>query len=311
MKKIFLLLLSFSILSSINGRAAITNEEEESTTVAVDSVVANGFKYILSGDSASVAYVGKGTLVTFPANFTREGKTYTVTEVTGVPENNSITTVTIPAGVKILGDRAFYNCKKLTTVTLPKTITSIGSGCFQKCPVLSKVTNYNLTPNDEAPNLDVRSFLCTFYECPKMIDSFCTQLLGKYSKEDMYLLIKHYLFTDSYNCDYMVGDFLATLTIGKKLLVKQAAQGDVDAMTSICNRFIQKYPKSKLISPAEYLKYAKLLLTKKPAYGNYFMGLAYEKGYGVTPSRRQANYYYGKGRDLCDSDCEKGYWRTL
>ena len=42
-------------------------------------------------------------------------------------------TVTIPAGVKEIGDYAFLNCTALTDISLPSTITSIGSQAFSGC----------------------------------------------------------------------------------------------------------------------------------------------------------------------------------
>ena len=311
MRKFIFLLLSIFVLTSISVKVNASNTEDDDTptgtVTAVDSVVVNNFKYKFSGDSASVAYVGKGLTVTFPASVTHAGKTYTVTQVDGAPGNNFITTVTIPSGVNKLADNAFRDCKKLTTVNLPKTSISVG-GAFRGCPLLSKVTNYNMTWSS-GPNSDVQSFLCTFFNSPKMLDALCTQLLAKYP--DLSAFIKYNLFEDDYRCDYLINDIKASLVIGKRLLVKQAAQGNEDAMIAICNRFLKRYPKSKLITPAEYFKYAKLLIPKNPAFGYYFTGLAYEKGYGVTPSRRQAHYYYGKGRELNDSDCDNGYWRTI
>ena len=38
--------------------------------------------------------------------------------------------VTVPDGVTVIGERAFYNCRSLQKITLPEGLTSIGSGAF-------------------------------------------------------------------------------------------------------------------------------------------------------------------------------------
>ena len=49
-------------------------------------------------------------------------------------------TFEIPAGVKTIGDYAFYNCTGLTSVTIPDSVTSIGSYTFYNCTRLTSVT---------------------------------------------------------------------------------------------------------------------------------------------------------------------------
>ena len=49
-------------------------------------------------------------------------------------------TVTIPNGVKRIGERAFYQCGTLTSVTIPKSVTSIGDYAFVGCSGLTSVT---------------------------------------------------------------------------------------------------------------------------------------------------------------------------
>jgi hypothetical protein len=99
--------------------------------------------------------------------------------------------------------------------------------------------------------------------------------------------------------------------MGSRILLNLAAKGNIKAMVDVCYYYIKVEMNSGgPISTAEYLKYAKLLLTNKPAKGDLFMGLAYEFGYGVTPSRSTAHSYYAKGRELNNSDCIRGWDRT-
>jgi hypothetical protein len=51
-----------------------------------------------------------------------------------------LTSVTIPAGVEIIGERAFFNQSKLTSVNIPASVTSIGEIAFAGCSSLTTVT---------------------------------------------------------------------------------------------------------------------------------------------------------------------------
>ena len=47
---------------------------------------------------------------------------------------------TIPAGVTIIGDMAFWGCTGLTSITIPAGVTSIGSSAFRNCTGLTSMT---------------------------------------------------------------------------------------------------------------------------------------------------------------------------
>ena len=49
-------------------------------------------------------------------------------------------TFEIPAGVKTIGDYAFYNCTSLTSITIPDGVTSIGDYAFSGCDGLTSIT---------------------------------------------------------------------------------------------------------------------------------------------------------------------------
>ena len=49
-------------------------------------------------------------------------------------------TFAIPAGVKTIGDYAFYGCTGLTSVTIPAGVTSIGDWAFRDCSGLTSIT---------------------------------------------------------------------------------------------------------------------------------------------------------------------------
>lgn len=53
--------------------------------------------------------------------------------------NGAETDVVIPAGVNIIGAKAFEGCIGLTSVVIPEGVTEIGERAFEKCISLSKV----------------------------------------------------------------------------------------------------------------------------------------------------------------------------
>ena len=63
-----------------------------------------------------------------------------VTELqTCVFESSSVTQVTLPQSLKIIGDYAFYDCQGLQELVLPKNLESIGDSAFACCYGLKKI----------------------------------------------------------------------------------------------------------------------------------------------------------------------------
>ena len=59
----------------------------------------------------------------------------------GVFENcERLTNITIPDGVRGIGDSAFYGCTNLTSVTIGDSVTTIGDSAFASCENLTSVT---------------------------------------------------------------------------------------------------------------------------------------------------------------------------
>ena len=50
-----------------------------------------------------------------------------------------ITSVTIPSGVRTLGNDALQSCSRLTSITIPSGVTSIGSSAFYGCSALTSI----------------------------------------------------------------------------------------------------------------------------------------------------------------------------
>ena len=54
--------------------------------------------------------------------------------------DRSLSTYTIKAGTKWIGDFAFSSCHALTSITIPNSVTSIGEGAFAWCSALTSIT---------------------------------------------------------------------------------------------------------------------------------------------------------------------------
>jgi hypothetical protein len=70
---------------------------------------------------------------------------YTVSTDSAMPSGifdncSALTSLTIPAGVKIINVYAFYNCQALTSITFPSTVTTIDDYAFADCGGLTSVT---------------------------------------------------------------------------------------------------------------------------------------------------------------------------
>lgn len=63
-----------------------------------------------------------------------DGKT--MLEVT----DKTATSITIPDGVKYIGDFVFFYCRELISVTIPDSVTSIGNHVFSYCSKLQSIT---------------------------------------------------------------------------------------------------------------------------------------------------------------------------
>lgn len=118
-----------------------------SCNVTVDNPVVKGNVYTISGLQYKVKKTGKdGTVacigrekkslkkVKIPASVRIKGKTYKVTAVTkNAFKDTNITQVTLGSNIKVIGENAFYGCKKLSTITIKtKKISKIGKGAWKK-----------------------------------------------------------------------------------------------------------------------------------------------------------------------------------
>ena len=59
-------------------------------------------------------------------------------EIISVISDNGF--ITIPKGVRKIGNGAFYGCSKLTAITIPNSVTEIGENSFAYCDYLTAIT---------------------------------------------------------------------------------------------------------------------------------------------------------------------------
>ena len=121
---------------TISGDGAMTNYTSSAKAPWYDSRTSVK-KVSFSGNITSIgAYAFYGTSltsVTIPSGVTILGN-YAFSNC------SSLTSVTIPSGVTSIGGSAFSNCTSLTSVTIPSGVTSIGSSAFYQCTSLTSVT---------------------------------------------------------------------------------------------------------------------------------------------------------------------------
>lgn len=76
-------------------------------------------------------YTGSDTALTVPA--TLDGSPVTEIAADAFAEQTKLTSVTLPDGLKKIGDDAFFNCTSLKTLTLPDSVTSLTGAAFSGC----------------------------------------------------------------------------------------------------------------------------------------------------------------------------------
>lgn len=94
----------------------------------------------LTAKASSIEADKTGDII-IPGSVEYLGKNLSVTEIGDnmLYQNQSVTSVTIEAGIKKIGNNAFAECSKLTKVILPKGVVSIGNSAFEGCSELTKI----------------------------------------------------------------------------------------------------------------------------------------------------------------------------
>ena len=121
-----------------------TNTTFDVANLSLKEITNNGIKYLLYDyDKTAIVWTNNysGDIV-IPSEVTYNNDTYKVTSLGDYcfSKCRSLTSVTLPDGIKSLGDYCFEECSSLTSVTLPDGIKSLGDDCFSGCSSLTSVT---------------------------------------------------------------------------------------------------------------------------------------------------------------------------
>jgi hypothetical protein len=111
-------------------------------TERADSI--NGYlAFYLQGKEAILNYISENApkSITIPATFTYKEKEYTVTEIGAevCRMNTGIESISIPATVRIIGNKAFSECYKLKSVRLADGLKNIQDEAFANCRNLETI----------------------------------------------------------------------------------------------------------------------------------------------------------------------------
>lgn len=94
-----------------------------------------------------IQYVGNASNLILPDNIL--GHNYSIYE-SAFYKNTNLVSITIPYGVKEIGNRAFAFCENLNNIQIPDSVTNIGEGAFLGCSLSSvKIPSNISTINDQ------------------------------------------------------------------------------------------------------------------------------------------------------------------
>ena len=136
---------TFSILITL---CAVLFAQTSFAANEITRVIQNGIIYFLYDDNTAFLSNGRNATgdVTLPTVITYEGKKYTLTSI-GYSAflNATITSITIPNSVSIIGNKAFAHCLSMQSVTIGAFVQSIGQEAFAGCENMEKMTFYPTT----------------------------------------------------------------------------------------------------------------------------------------------------------------------
>lgn len=116
------------------GKSASTggSVSDPTTNVGATDTESLPFRYTVENGAVTItSYIGKEKTVEIPA--TVNGCPVVAIGDRAFLDNASLTSVTIPSGVKSIGWFAFSGCVSLTYVSIPDSVAVISYGAFQNC----------------------------------------------------------------------------------------------------------------------------------------------------------------------------------
>lgn len=129
-----------TINSSMGTKNDDSSYEEQSDDTSTSENVDDNLDYrydIHNGEVKIQKYFGTDTKVDVPS--TIENTPVTCIDSGAFSENETITQVTVPDGIKTIGHEAFETCTALESVSLPEGLTEIDYDAFRECKSLTKI----------------------------------------------------------------------------------------------------------------------------------------------------------------------------
>lgn len=165
----WILVVLFGVLLA-GGLSSCSKDDDEPQYYPTEyDAEVGGLAYtIVSLDELTVEVVPKTSpsnysgAISVPSKVTINGKSFTVIKINGAFDRSSVTSVTLPSTISVIGGSSFRECKNLKSftipssveeieyaafyksgleqITIPATVETIGLGAFQECENLKKVT---------------------------------------------------------------------------------------------------------------------------------------------------------------------------
>ena len=115
--------------------------------VTIDGIYYNILSYSKTAvvTNEKEAYVNGSDIykgnIKIPESINYNGISYRVTEIGKYAFFGSeITSIELPKSIELIGDRAFFACRKLSTIEIPESVIGIGIYAFCECDNLSEVS---------------------------------------------------------------------------------------------------------------------------------------------------------------------------
>lgn len=147
MKKIFVLLtlVSISAMFTTVCRAHSSSNDSNATQPKNEIWYTSSDGSIVEPSEAAIRYNGFGENVKIVSNTYQNGKGVIVfsdvVKIIGGSafQKSNLTSISIPEGVKKIGNYTFYNCTSLTSITIPSGVTEIEKRAFSNCTNLTSI----------------------------------------------------------------------------------------------------------------------------------------------------------------------------
>lgn len=143
----------------------------------MDNVTKNFDFKVTDGEVTITRYHGNDTDVVIPSEI--DGLPVTSIEDWAFSSRSALKNISIPNGVKSIGNDAFHGCESLTSVIIPDSVVRIGEGTFYYCISLTSV----IIP-DSVTSISLEAFCdcksLTSVEIPNSVTSIGDRAFGYY-----------------------------------------------------------------------------------------------------------------------------------